>query len=120
MRAQSLLITWLLTLSSVALLYAQGRISSTINSNWLFIKGDTTKQAAGNPWQAVSIPHTWNTQDVLDDEPGYYRGDGWYKKTLYIPAGWKDKAVYLYFEGAGQRADIFEALGKFLHECQAR
>ncbi|GAB3574792.1 glycoside hydrolase family 2 TIM barrel-domain containing protein [Spirosoma luteolum] len=107
MRAQSLLITWLLTLSSVALLHAQGRISSTINSNWLFIKGDTTKQAAGNPWQSVSIPHTWNTQDVLDDEPGYYRGDGWYKKTLYIPAGWKDKAVYLYFEGAGQRADVF-------------
>lgn len=80
---------------------AQSRLSTTINSNWLFCKGDTTQKAAGSNWKPVSIPHTWNTQDVLDDEPGYYRGDGWYKKTLFIPADWKDKDIYLHFEGAG-------------------
>lgn len=88
-------------------LQAQSRLSSTINSNWLFCKGDTTQKAAGSNWKPVSIPHTWNTQDVLDDEPGYYRGDGWYKKTLFIPADWKDKDIYLHFEGAGQTAEAF-------------
>ena len=53
------------------------------------------------------LPHTWNAQDVMDDEPGYYRGDGWYKKTIYVPANWKEKEVYLYFEGAAQVAEVF-------------
>lgn len=92
------------TLSSIQ---AQHRISTTINSNWLFFKGDTTQKVVGNNWKPVSIPHTWNLQDVLDDEPGYYRGDGWYKKKLFIPADWKEKDVYLYFEGAGQTAEVF-------------
>ncbi|OKL41856.1 glycoside hydrolase family 2 TIM barrel-domain containing protein [Pontibacter flavimaris] len=87
--------------------HAQERLSSTINSNWLFLKGDTTQAGAAAKWQPVSVPHTWNAQDVLDDEPGYYRGTGWYKKTLYIPADWKEKEVYLYFEGAAQVAEVF-------------
>ncbi len=107
MPVRTLLNACLLNMLFLSCLHAQGRLSTTINSNWQFIKGDTTKKAAGNTWQRVSIPHTWNTQDVLDDEPGYYRGDGWYKKTLYIPASWKDREVYLYFEGAGQSAEVF-------------
>ncbi|WP_187261629.1 glycoside hydrolase family 2 TIM barrel-domain containing protein [Pontibacter beigongshangensis] len=89
-------------------LHAQGRIKSTINSNWLFWKGDTAEATRSvNSWQPVYLPHTWNAQDVLDDEPGYYRGTGWYKKTLYIPADWKDREVYLFFEGAAQVAEVF-------------
>ncbi len=83
------------------------RISTSINSNWLFSKGDTTKKSGANNWQPVSVPHTWNAQDVMDDEPGYYRGDGWYKKILYIPSSWRDKDVYLFFEGAAQVAEVF-------------
>jgi beta-galactosidase len=86
---------------------AQERISSSINNNWQFFKGDTTKKILENRWMPVSIPHTWNAQDVMDDEPGYYRGDGWYKKTIYVPAGWKEKDVYLYFEGAAQVTEVF-------------
>jgi beta-galactosidase len=86
---------------------AQERITTTINSNWLFCKGDTAKVAAAGRWTPVSIPHTWNAQDVMDEEPGYYRGEGWYKKTIYIPAAWKEKDVYLYFEGVAQVAEVF-------------
>ena len=53
-------------------LQAQDRLSETINSNWLFFKGDTTKKSADNGWAQVSLPHTWNANDVMDDEPGYY------------------------------------------------
>ena len=88
-------------------LQAQERISSTINSNWLFFKGDTTAKTAENNWAPVSIPHTWNAQDVMDDEPGYFTGDGWYKKTIYIPANWKEKDIYLFFEGANQVMEVF-------------
>lgn len=88
-------------------LRAQERISATINSNWQFFKGDTTRQSSENKWTQVSLPHTWNAQDVMDDEPGYYRGDGWYKKTIYVPSSFKEKEVYLFFEGANQVAEVF-------------
>ncbi|HEY9341840.1 MAG TPA: glycoside hydrolase family 2 TIM barrel-domain containing protein, partial [Hanamia sp.] len=86
--------------------HAQERIFKTINSNWLFMKGDTLSNEA-NKWTKVSIPHTWNADDVMDDESGYYRGEGWYKKTIYLPRDWKEKEIYIYFEGAAQVAEVF-------------
>ena len=50
---------------------AQDRVSSTINSNWQFCKGDTSKIVSSKKWTLVSIPHTWNAADVNDEEPGY-------------------------------------------------
>ena len=86
---------------------AQQRTVFTINSNWLFFRGDTATRGQNSNWTQVSIPHTWNAEDVMDEEPGYYRGDGWYKKTIYIPADWKEKEIYLYFEGANQMTEVF-------------
>jgi beta-galactosidase len=92
---------------------AQDRISSSINSNWQFCKGDTSKATSSKKWSLVSIPHTWNSEDVSDEEPGYYRGEGWYKKSIMIPTSWKEKEVYLYFEGVGQVAEVY-LNGKFV------
>lgn len=81
-------------------------ISQTINTNWLFYKGDTTGQKKVK-WEKISLPHSFNTHDVMDDEPGYYRGKTWYKKSIYIPGAWSQKVVYLHFEGANQVATVF-------------
>jgi beta-galactosidase len=87
-------------------LLAQSRIVQSVNSNWGFHKGDiTATDKAG--WEKVSLPHSWNTADVNDDAPGYYRGIGWYKKTLFMPSGWKNKSIYLHFEGANQVVEVF-------------
>ena len=92
-------------------LHAQPTLKQTINSDWEFYKGDIPgfpdKKDIGIRWEKVSIPHSWNVADVTDDEPGYYRGVGWYKKTLYVPASWKQKNTYLYFEGANQTAEVY-------------
>src|SRR5690606_41415144 len=50
---------------------------------------------------------TRRSSDLVDDEPGYYRGETWYKKYIYIPQQWKDKDVYVFFEGAAQVAEVF-------------
>ena len=92
--------------------WSQDRISSTINSNWFFCKGDTSTISSSKKWSNVSLPHTWNAEDVSDEEPGYYRGEAWYKKTIYIPKSWKEKDIYLYFEGIAQVAEIY-VNGKF-------
>ncbi|MES2651953.1 MAG: glycoside hydrolase family 2 TIM barrel-domain containing protein [Bacteroidota bacterium] len=72
----------------------------TINQNWSFAK------EAGKTWQQVNLPHTWNAFDVMDDEPGYYRGIGRYKKRLNLNPEWKAKRIYLYFEGANQETEV--------------
>ncbi|WP_457063499.1 glycoside hydrolase family 2 TIM barrel-domain containing protein [Hymenobacter sp. UYAg731] len=90
---------------------AQSRIVQSINSDWQFRKADgpdyARTPAPPTGWEQVSIPHTWNAADVTDDEPGYYRGTGWYRKVLHIPASWQSRRVYLYFEGAGQEAAVY-------------
>ena len=107
MKIKELVISSFLSFIILSTSHGQERISSTINSNWLFFKGDTSAKTIENNWIPVSIPHTWNALDVMDDEPGYYRGDGWYKKTIYIPVQWKAKDIYLFFEGANQVTDVY-------------
>ena len=83
------------------------RIKQSINTAWQFHKGDDTDSTTSGYWQDVNLPHTWNIEDVMDDTPGYYRGVGWYQKDIFIPAGWKDKSIYIYFEGSSQVTEVF-------------
>ncbi|RTQ48133.1 hypothetical protein EJV47_17000 [Hymenobacter gummosus] len=91
---------------------AAQRLSQTLNSGWQFSRADaaadfaTARPPAGG-WTPVSLPHTWNAHDVLDDAPGYYRGLGWYRRPLVLPAEWQRRPVYLYFEGANQQAEVY-------------
>ncbi|WP_433170216.1 glycoside hydrolase family 2 TIM barrel-domain containing protein [Actinoallomurus sp. CA-150999] len=82
-----------------------------LNDDWSFVRGDLKSaadaDANGTDWSAVTLPHTWNAKDSIDDEPGYYRGPGWYRRELRVDDRWRDKRVFLYFEGANQVADVF-------------
>ena len=35
-------------------------------------------------WDAINLPHTWNAYDTMDEEPGYWRGIGWYRKHFKL------------------------------------
>jgi beta-galactosidase len=88
----------------------QSRIRQSINTNWRFFKGDLDVFTIADPktvWANVNIPHSYNTDDVLDDTPGYYRGNGWYRKEILIPASWKARTLYLFFEGVNQTAVVY-------------
>lgn len=79
----------------------------TINSNWQFHRGGIEKARNPDKWEPVNLPHTWNALDVLDDKPGIYTGECWYKKQLYLPGPMRQKQVYIYFEAANQDATVF-------------
>lgn len=88
---------------------SQTRSEKTINAHWTFKKGDFqpdfSKVMEGD---IVNIPHTWNNKDVLlDDKPGYYRGQGWYSKPLRLQPDVENKSYFLHFEGAGQETEVF-------------
>tara|TARA_R110002051_G_scaffold314666_1_gene391953 strand:+ start:6555 stop:9209 length:2655 start_codon:yes stop_codon:yes gene_type:complete len=87
-------------------LHSQIRIKKTINTDWQFYKGELIKESDPINWENVTIPHTWNTDDVMDDEPEYYRGVAYYRKQLFIPMDYEHKNVYIYFEGANQETEV--------------
>ena len=95
----------------VGFVYAQQvRHIETINDSWNFYKGTIESPFSEDlnlEWEKVTIPHSWNTEDILDDEDGYYRGEGWYKKTLEIPQIYENQQVFLLFEAANQVTSLY-------------
>ncbi len=87
------------------------RVPAALAGDWQFHKG-TIEGGVGSAafeaerdWQGVTLPHTWNAQD--GETKGYFRGDGWYRRKLQIGAELAGKELYLRFEGANRRAEIF-------------
>jgi len=88
---------------------AQREVQS-INSDWKFYKGDVkTIYDLGSikEFENINIPHDWNSADILDDNPGYYRGTGIYEKKLLFWSGDSNKNIYLFFEGVNQDAEVY-------------
>ncbi|OHX64810.1 glycoside hydrolase family 2 TIM barrel-domain containing protein [Flammeovirga pacifica] len=91
---------------------ATPNVNYTINNSWQFMRSNEIKTLAdisSNSKNAewVNIPHTWNDKDVIDEEEGYYRGMGWYIKEVSIPTSFKEKEVFLQFEGVNTLAEVY-------------
>ena len=82
-----------------------------LNQSWYFSKDSSAEASlstiSGLSWSKVSLPHTWNTKDVMDDQPGYYRGVGWYKKIFAGDRFPHNKKVFLAFNGINQEAEVY-------------
>jgi beta-galactosidase len=77
-----------------------------INDNWEFHKGEL-KASVVAKWEKIRLPHSWNIDDVVDDEPGYYRGPAWYRRSIRVLPADRHKQFYIRFEGANQVAEVF-------------
>ena len=68
-------LTLLMLLSVFCSFAQQVRHIETVNEAWSFHKGNLELPLSEKiTWDKVTIPHSWNTEDILDDEDGYYRG----------------------------------------------
>ena len=87
------------------------RIIETINESWKFSNGDFENVLTNNfddtKWETISIPHTWNKEDAVDEIHGYYRGIGYYRRTINIPMNRKEKQVFIWFNGANQETELY-------------
>ncbi|WP_316838641.1 glycoside hydrolase family 2 TIM barrel-domain containing protein [Pedobacter gandavensis] len=77
-----------------------GRQYIGFNDQWSFSK-------TADNWEKITLPHTWNAKDVMDDTPGYYRGTGWYQRVLKTNVSMKGKVLSLYFDGVNQEAEVY-------------
>ena len=78
------------------------------NEKWAF-----TKQCAEVPavlptdWDQVNLPHTWNAVDGMDGGADYFRGKGWYAKSVQKSELPEAEQYYLEFRGANSSADVY-------------
>ena len=86
--------------------------------NWIFYKGDIHEAERGyriseEGWEKVTVPHTWNAQDVLTEGNHLYQGIGWYRSRFEIPKEERNLRYFIRFEGVCLVADIY-LNGKYL------
>ncbi len=78
------------------------------NAAWAFNKdASAVPTALPGDWETVTLPHTWNAIDGQDGGNDYYRGTGYYAKTIVkgeLPAA---DRYFLELCGANSSADVY-------------
>jgi beta-galactosidase len=88
------------------------------DEQWRFHFGDPSEWWGHVPdvsvWRVVDLPHDWSIE--LDRDPqnpcgssgGFFTmGRGWYHKTFNAPDTWRDKKVFLEFEGVYMNTEVW-------------
>lgn len=68
---------------------------------------DELNVPAGAQWESVNLPHTVRLEPRDVSGGRNYQGVCWYKRELPARPEWKDRVVYLKFQGAMQVADVW-------------
>lgn len=80
----------------------QSRLKTSLNDDWQF----TLDEPANGNWKQVDIPHTWNNEDAFDENPGYNRAVGWYRKIIDLNTN-QEKIYIIKFEAANQLSEVY-------------
>lgn len=98
---------------------ARAQQSTRLTGNWEFLKQDAggiweivRPVGKGNPesvplWTTVQLPHCVNAADGVDPDVNYYQGPAWYRTRLVIDNPYTNGRTLLFFEGAGQKTDVY-------------
>ena len=94
----------LLSLVFVTTISSARRAVIPLNNDWLFRFSHEVHKGSGHK---VTLPHTWNAVDALSGKPDYKRGIGNYSRSLFVPASWQGRRIFIRFEGANTTTDLF-------------
>jgi len=79
-----------------------------LNAKWAFTKqADSIPAAIDNKWNFVNLPHSWNAIDGQDGDNDYFRGTGYYAKTIHKSDLPEADRYYLEIRGANASADVY-------------
>ncbi|WP_395331914.1 glycoside hydrolase family 2 TIM barrel-domain containing protein [Novosphingobium sp. BL-8H] len=82
----------------------------SLDAGWMFHRGDV--KDAQEPafddreWTAITLPHTFNGADG-DDGGTYFRGAGWYRRTMTLERLVPERRVWLQFDGAAIATEVW-------------
>lgn len=87
------------------------RTARMLDSHWVFRIGEIADGAVVDldtkDWLKVTLPHTFNSGDGEDGGGDYYRGPSWYRRDIDLPNGPPGRRLFLQFDGAAVRTDVF-------------
>lgn len=110
------LILSMLFISTIVLGQGRSQIKYSINDSWIFFKDAAEQPVAlteigDREVEIVNLPHSFNAEDAIHGATGkmegFYQGPAWYVRKVTVPAHYKDKELFVYFEGANQETDVF-------------
>jgi beta-galactosidase len=99
-------------------LFAQSRIKELFNDNWKFQLGDDSlafgTKYNDNQWRNLNLPHDWSIEGAFDadapcktDGGALPTGIGWYRKTFTVSSIFKNKKVYINFDGVYRNSEVW-------------
>lgn len=107
----------LFLLAVLLLLGLSGKVDArevtSFNDGWEFKKGPFAKDAMqaaqkwNADWQAVTVPHTWNADDMQKKVSDFYEGVAYYRKKCTFSENLEGKRIFLRFEGVGSCAEVY-------------
>lgn len=106
---------FLLAVLSMLCLFGKvnAREVTSFNDGWEFKKGPFAKDAMqaaqkwNADWQAITVPHTWNADDMQKKVSDFYEGVAYYRKKCTFPESLEGKRIFLRFEGVGSCAEVY-------------
>jgi beta-galactosidase len=90
----------------------------SLNHNWKFhYQKKTASRLLSldiSAWRDLDLPHDWSIElerhpdNLSGDSGGYFpMGMGWYQKNLSLDESWRDKKVFIEFEGVYMNATVW-------------
>jgi len=83
------------------------------NGGWLFYRGEIAGDSARlidfdtHNWQTVHLPHSAKIMPLRQPWRPDFEGITWYRKTFKIPRKYSGSQLFLEFEGADQKAEVW-------------
>jgi len=97
--------------------FAQTKFEPVLfNEDWRFHKGDLSNAEKPDintsSWRKLDLPHDWSIEGPFSSEwasaTGYLPGGiGWYQKRFSTNPNWKNKQVYIYFDGVYRNSKVW-------------
>lgn len=81
-----------------------GRQYISLNSDWQFYFTYNFEKSVKK--EKVHLPHTWNAQETLQGVADYKRTSAIYENVLDVKPEWKNKRLFLYFDGVNSVATV--------------
>jgi beta-galactosidase len=109
----------LLIMLALPPLYTQNaRIIDNFCDNWKFHLGDEAyakeKSFDDSGWRTLNLPHDWSIEgDFSNDYPASPGGGalpggiGWYRKKFTVPGSYKNKLIFIDFDGVYQNSEVW-------------
>lgn len=93
------------------------RSEVTLRDGWRFARGDhggaVRPDFDDGSWEPVTVPHDWAIEGpYIEGGDGStaklpWRGEGWYRRPLDVPASWSGRRVVLLFDGVMAFPEVY-------------